>query len=59
MWAKADMVATVAFSRLSLPFDGRDAFRNQRRYIQRLVGDDQLSSIRRCVAAALGIVIER
>lgn len=58
MWAKADMLATVGFPRLSLPYEGRDSFRNQRRYVQRHIGADELAELRKCVLCALGIKIE-
>ena len=53
-WAKADMVYTVGFYRLSVPSLGRDAS-GTRVYDQRFVSDKDLRSIRACVLHGLGL----
>lgn len=54
MWVKADMVCAVAFSRLSLPFDGKDA-QGQRIYVVRHVEEEDLKMVRQCVLHGLGL----
>lgn len=53
-WVKADMIATVSFSRLELVRGPKD-FEGKRKYIQRNVGRENLLRIRRCVLCALGL----
>ena len=53
-WVKGDMLATVSFDRLSLPFNGKDA-NGKRRYITRAVKDIDLCNIRKCVLNALAL----
>lgn len=52
-WVKGDMIYTVSFSRLSLPFLGKDSF-GKRQYDQRVVGKEDLLAIQQCVIHALG-----
>lgn len=53
MWVKADMVLTVAFHRLRLPYVGK-AY-GQRVYDVRQVSVAELAAIRECVRSALGL----
>ena len=57
-WAKCDMVATVSFGRLTLPFS-KNPQTGRRKYMQIELGDEIVADLRQAVAAALGIVIER
>ncbi|MFN4039062.1 MAG: type II toxin-antitoxin system PemK/MazF family toxin [Erythrobacter sp.] len=53
-WVKADMLATVAYSRLTLPF--HKAERNRpRRSVQMRIQGEQFEQIMTCVRRALGI----
>lgn len=54
-WAKSDMVATVAFSRLHLIGDGRDPETGKRKYITDTVSDEDFQRIQECVRRALGV----
>lgn len=52
-WAKADMVATVAFARLDLFRTARGP-NGQRKYLSFRVSDAQLEEIRACLRCVLG-----
>lgn len=54
-WAKADMLATVGFGRLNLPYTGRDPTSGQRRYLQIRVTPDDMKTIRSAILHALGL----
>jgi mRNA interferase MazF len=54
-WAKCDMLATVGFHRLSLPFEKRDG--GPRKYVQMRVGNEEMTAIMNGVRSALGIAI--
>ena len=54
-WAKADMMATVGFGRLSLPYTGRDPASGRRRYLTIIVAPDDLKAIRSAILHALGL----
>lgn len=54
MWAKCDMVQTVAFHRLRLLFDGKDAA-GERIYDVRVLDGRHMDAIRAGVRAALGL----
>jgi mRNA interferase MazF len=54
MWAKCDMVQTVAFHRLRLLYAGKDWY-GERCYDVRVLGADQLDEVRACVRSALGL----
>lgn len=56
-WAKADMLATVSYQRLNLPFT-KHKTTGTRTYCQIELADDIVADLRRCAASALGIVIE-
>lgn len=53
-WVKADMLYTVAFSRLHLPFDGKDAS-GKRNYDVRVIDNADLLKIQECMLHALGL----
>lgn len=53
-WVKADMIATISFDRLSLPFKGKDV-NGQRIYENRIIEDSDLVEIRKCILCALGM----
>ena len=55
-WAKCDMIATVAYDRLSRPFY-RHPVTDTRLFWQHTVSADLLGQLRRSVALALGIDI--
>jgi hypothetical protein len=54
MWAKADMVLSVAFHRLKLLERGKDAT-GQRIYDVRVLSPDKLEEIRACIRHSLGL----
>jgi len=53
-WVKADMLATVSFSRLSLPSSGKGVGGN-RQYIKQVVTGHDYKSIQRCILNAIGL----
>lgn len=53
-WVKADMLYTVAFSRLHLPFDGKDASGN-RNYDVRVIDTADLLKIQEFILHGLGL----
>ena len=52
-WVKADMLATVGFQRLQLPFVGRGS--GTRKYVTKIISDEQLAMVKCCVLHALGM----
>ena len=55
MWAKADMVMTVAFHRLKLLRINGCGPDGARQYDVRNIGEAKLNEVRRCIASALGM----
>lgn len=53
-WVKGDMVYTVSFDRLSLPFDGKDA-QGKRKYELRVLDRADLLKIQECVLHGIGL----
>jgi mRNA interferase MazF len=53
-WVKADMVYTLSFARLSLPFEGKDAS-GKRIYDVRVVDASDLKKIQCCVLHGMGL----
>ncbi|MEE9910537.1 MAG: type II toxin-antitoxin system PemK/MazF family toxin [Deltaproteobacteria bacterium] len=53
-WVKADMLATVSFSRLSIPSSGKSKD-GQRIYIQRCIAGSDLKKIQECMLNAMGL----
>jgi uncharacterized protein YifN (PemK superfamily) len=54
-WAKADMMATVGYGRLSLPYTGRDPRTGKRKYLQIILVEDELAKVRASLLFALGL----
>lgn len=52
VWVKCDMIYTVAFHRLNLPWY-QDAC-GSRQYVNQYVSEDELKAIQRCMITALG-----
>ena len=53
-WVKADMVYTVSFDRLHLPFDGKDGS-GKRNYDVRVIDKSDLIKIQQCLLHGLGL----
>ena len=53
-WVKADMISTVSFDRLSLPYRGKN-ISGKRDYFVKIIKGDDLKSIRGCVLYALAL----
>lgn len=53
-WIKADMIYTVSFERLTLPFVGKDQG-GKRTYDVREISDVDLQLIQQCALKALGL----
>jgi len=54
-WAKADMINTVSYERLGLPYDGKCTETKKRKYIKIRLEKEQMAEIRKCVCRALGM----
>lgn len=53
-WVKADMLATVSFKRLTLPFAGKGPD-GKRQYIKHVIRGHDFESIQRCILNAIGL----
>ena len=53
-WVKADMIYTVSFSRLFMPFNGKDTS-GRRQYDVRVIDKADLLKIQQCMLNALGL----
>ncbi len=53
-WVKADMIYTISFDRLSLPFGDKDA-NGKRMYDVRVIDKDDLIKIQQCLLHGLGL----
>ena len=53
-WVKADMLATVSFSRITLPHAGKGAD-GKRQYMKTIVTGHDFESIQRCILNAIGL----
>ncbi|HUX81253.1 MAG TPA: type II toxin-antitoxin system PemK/MazF family toxin [Halothiobacillus sp.] len=53
-WVKCDMLATVGFSRLSLPHNGKDS-QGKRLYVDIVIPSRDLDAIRQSVMHAIGL----
>jgi mRNA interferase MazF len=53
-WVKADMIATVSFNRLFLPFVHKDA-KGKREYVIKIIEDIDLRNIRECILHAMAL----
>lgn len=54
MWVKADMLNAVSFSRLSLPYVGKDE-QGKRAYDVRHISDEDLEMVVKCLLNGLGL----
>ncbi|WP_408901575.1 type II toxin-antitoxin system PemK/MazF family toxin [Pararoseomonas indoligenes] len=54
-WAKADMLATVCYDRLTLPYTGRDPVGGKRKYLKIIVPESGMQDIRLAMLHALGM----
>ena len=54
-WAKADMLSTVSYNRLVLPYTRRDEVTKQRKYIQIILPVKELLKVQCCILFALGL----
>lgn len=54
-WAKADMMATVGYGRLTLPYTGRDKNTGKRKYLQIILVEEELAKVRTSLLFALGL----
>lgn len=54
-WAKADMLATLSFDRLTLPYTGRDPATGKRKYLQNILAEEELNKVRAALLYALGL----
>jgi uncharacterized protein YifN (PemK superfamily) len=54
-WVKADMIYTVSFDRLSLPFNGKDAG-GKRVYDVRVIDKADLIKVQECILHGLGMI---
>lgn len=54
-WAKADMMATVAYRRLTLPYTSRDQSSGNRKYLKIVLAVDELTKVRKAMLFALGL----
>jgi uncharacterized protein YifN (PemK superfamily) len=54
-WIKGDMIYTVGYDRLSLPFDGTKDAQGKRVYDQRVVCAEDFAQIQICLLTSLGM----
>ena len=54
-FAKADMLATVGYRRLSMPYTGRDPSTGKRRYLKIVLSPEELVKVHKCVLYSLGL----
>ena len=54
-WAKYDMLATLCYARMTLPYTGRDPVTKKRKYLQIVVNEEELRKDRCSVLHALGM----
>ncbi|WP_420345005.1 type II toxin-antitoxin system PemK/MazF family toxin [Paenirhodobacter sp.] len=54
-WAKCDMLATLSYSRMKLPYTGRDKTTGKRKYLQIVLSAEELSRVRTSMLYALGL----
>ena len=56
-FAKADMLATVGYFRLSMPYTGRNPATGQRKYVKLVLSPAELTKLQSCLLHALGLGI--
>ena len=54
-WVKGDLISTVGYDRLSLPFTGEKDAQGKRIYDQRVVSAEDLGAIQACIRRALAL----
>ncbi|WP_394341567.1 type II toxin-antitoxin system PemK/MazF family toxin [Rhodobacter sp. CZR27] len=54
-WAKCDMLATLSYTRMQLPFTGRDRTTGKRKYLQIVLEAEQMAKVRTAMLHALGL----
>lgn len=54
-WAKADMLATLCYDRMGLPYTGRDKLTGKRKYLKIILAEDELKKIRHAMLHALSL----
>lgn len=54
-WVKGDLISTVGYARLSLPFGGEKDAQGKRIYDQRVVSAHDLEEIQACIRRALNM----
>ncbi len=54
-WAKADMLATLSYNRMGLPYTGRDPKTGRRKYLQIKLAPDELKKVRKAMLFALNL----
>lgn len=57
-WVKADMIYTVSFDRLNIPFNGKDEEGNRKR-IYKILDEKDMKEIRKAVLAGLCINLQQ
>ena len=53
VWVKADMLCAVSFSRLSVPFDGKD-LSGERRHVVCVLSAENMKCVSMCILSGLG-----
>lgn len=54
-WAKCDMLATLSYTRMQLPYTGRDKVTGKRKYLQIVLSSEELARVRTAMLHALGL----
>jgi hypothetical protein len=53
-FAKADMLSTLSYDRLNMPFAGKDGA-GKRKYVKLILASEELVKLRKCILFALGL----
>lgn len=53
-WVKGDMLATVSFKRLFLPFH-KKKYGGERDYVKYIITDQEMAEVRKCILNGLGM----
>lgn len=53
-FAKADMLATLGYNRLNMPYAGKDSG-GKRKYVKLVLAAEELAKLRKCILFALGL----
>ena len=54
-WAKCDMLATLSYQRMKLPYTGRDPRTGRRKYLQIIVNAEEMKKVHAAVLHGLGL----